>query len=168
MTAILFVKLAYRQMHLATVDRHGSQSVNRPQSTSWCRDPARGDPSILASSTQRHWELPSISDRFWNPVLNTIRMSAVGSLNLSTPKQSGVSYPVDIQDGGLEDPSQIPSVICKLRSELDLLRDQVETRLASAKNESDLGDICRHVSCLTNKIASQGYVAKGTRSSGMP
>ena len=103
MAAILFIKLAYRQLHLATADRHDSPSVDRLQYTSWRRDPARGDPGILASSTQRYWQLPSISDRFWNPVLNTIRMSAVGSLNLSTPSQSGVSSPVDVQNEGLED-----------------------------------------------------------------
>ena len=93
MTAMVFLKLATRQVHLQEVvsqtDSGGIMNGENIWQPRWLDDPDRHDPYILSKSNPEYAHLPSFETDFFEPVRNRLRMSFLGTLKLDEePKKA--------------------------------------------------------------------------------
>lgn len=114
MTAMVFLKVATRQLHLqgqeapeTTTDStsHGRSGEDRAQGSRWqpvwLEDTDRLDPYILGQADPNCSRLSEFQSGFFGPVRNRLRMSLAGILFLEGDVEDGGPGGGDVVGGGI-------------------------------------------------------------------
>lgn len=160
MTAIVFLKAAFRQLELQAenfkiLSKHINKAEDCRRPESWLQDPAREDPGLFTRTSQVSARLPNFHSSFFKPVANKLRMSVLGLLDLAaTPDSEPEAIPrVDSAEWALTDPlDSSDDVISRLRNEMNKLRLQLEERLRCGGEAKTLNELSQRIGYLHGNI----------------